>query len=216
MPPLPDEPVPLEPLARYRREGGVVFVELALRTPRQLFDDRDPAPFRARDLDDDAVQWILDAVEEIPRGVVVTFLLHFDERSDDANFSEAAIRDAIRAHFRYLVWVNRRAARSQLQNGLWSLLFALGVLAVCMGAESALRPLVATKPWAAVFREGVVILGWVALWRPFETLLFSWWPFATRARLLRRVLRAEVKVRPSSRPDGASIPAAEGATTDAR
>lgn len=207
-----DTLVALEPLARYQREGDVVFVELALRTPRQLFDDRDPAPFRARDLDDDAVQWLLDAIDEIPRGTRVSFLLHFAEHSDDPNFSESAIGQAIRAHFRYLLGMNRRAVRAQIRYGLWSLMFAGTVLGLCMGGESALRPLAATRPWAAVGREGLVILGWVALWRPLETILFAWWPFMTRSRLLHRVLRAEVRVRRIDGCDGASIADGGGAT----
>lgn len=40
---------------RYRMEGGQTCIDIKLRNADQLFDGRDPAPFRDRDLDDDAL-----------------------------------------------------------------------------------------------------------------------------------------------------------------
>lgn len=191
---MDEETAALDPLARYRRDGETVCVELSLRSPRQLFDVRDPAPFRARDLDDDAVEWLLGAVEEVPARTPVAFYLHFEEGLDAQGFTEAVLRDAIRAHFRYELARTRRAVRALMQQGLWSALLAGVLLALCMAAESALRPLAPREHWAAVTREGMVILGWVALWRPLETFLFAWWPYTARIRLLRRVIAAEVRV----------------------
>lgn len=184
-----------DPLARYRRDGETVCVELSLRTARQLFDARDPAPFRARDLDDDAVEWLLGAVEEVPKRTPLAFYLHFEESLEAHGFTEPALIDAIRAHFTYELARTRRAVRALFRQGLWSALLAGALLALCMAAESALRPLAPRAHWAAVTREGMVILGWVALWRPLETFLFAWWPYAARMRLLRRVIAAEVRVR---------------------
>lgn len=72
--PLPE---PLDPLSRYRREGDRVVVELRLHTTRQLFDARDPSPFRDRDLDDDAVEYLVSATEEIPRREDIVFSIRF-------------------------------------------------------------------------------------------------------------------------------------------
>jgi len=52
---------------RYRVEGGRSCIDLKVRQSRQLFDTRDPAPFRERDLDADAVEYLLAAAQEIPR-----------------------------------------------------------------------------------------------------------------------------------------------------
>ena len=51
---------------RYRVEEGRSCIDLKVRHSRQLFDTRDPAPFRERDLDADAVEYLLAAAEEIP------------------------------------------------------------------------------------------------------------------------------------------------------
>jgi hypothetical protein len=50
----------------YRVEGERTCIDIRLRGVQQLFDGRDPAPFRERDLDEDAVDYIRAAADEIP------------------------------------------------------------------------------------------------------------------------------------------------------
>ena len=51
---------------RYRVEDGRSCIDLKVRQSRQLFDGRDPAPFHERDLDDDAVAYLLGAARRSP------------------------------------------------------------------------------------------------------------------------------------------------------
>jgi hypothetical protein len=44
------------------------------------------------------------------------------------------------------------------------------------------------------FEEGLIILGWVANWRPIQTFLYDWWPVARRRDLYRRLAKASVKL----------------------
>lgn len=46
-----------------------------------------------------------------------------------------------------------------------------------------------------ILREGLVITGWVAMWRPLEVLLYDWWPMVDERRLITRVLDAVVSIR---------------------
>lgn len=57
----------MTPRTRYRVKDGRAYIDLNVRSSRQLFDTRDPAPFHERDLDADAVEYILSAAQEIPR-----------------------------------------------------------------------------------------------------------------------------------------------------
>jgi hypothetical protein len=50
----------------------------------------------------------------------------------------------------------------------------------------------------AIVDEGLLILGWVALWRPTEALLYDWWPLARRRMLLRRLASIPIEVRTRS------------------
>jgi hypothetical protein len=47
---------------------------------------------------------------------------------------------------------------------------------------------------AEVLREGLLILGWVALWRPVEWVLFDTWEHRQRRSALKRLATAEVRL----------------------
>lgn len=182
-----------DPLSRYRREGDTVFVDLHLRSTRQLFDARDPSPFRERDLDDDAVEYMVVSTEEIPPRTRLVFTLTFSEEPMPRQLDAASIEQAIRMHFSYEIGRSRRQLRSLFRLAQIGALVALVLLGVCLTLARALQG-AGNGAMVGVLREGLSILGWVALWRPLETVLYDWWPHAARMRTLRRVASAEIEV----------------------
>ena len=46
-----------------------------------------------------------------------------------------------------------------------------------------------------ILREGLVITGWVAMWRPLEVLLYDWWPLVQTRKHIARILAAQIDVR---------------------
>ena len=51
--------------SRYRLEEGVPCVDVKINNIEQLFDNRDPAPFRERDLDPGLAEYLRDAAEDL-------------------------------------------------------------------------------------------------------------------------------------------------------
>lgn len=178
---------------RYRRAGDTVYVELKLRTVRQLFDARDPAPFRARDLDAAALEYLLDAADDLPDDVEMALVFHFTEEPTPPSLEPDALIEAVRGYLGYEQARLRRRLRRLLQQAGAAGLAGLAVLALSLGL---VRLLADASPHGAVamVREGVTILGWVALWRPLEVALYDWWPLWERGRLLRRVAQAPMRV----------------------
>ena len=85
-----------------------------------------------------------------------------------------------------------------LRYGAVSFVIGLTFLIVCLGLRRSLvaHPLVVDR---ATVDEGLLILGWVALWRPAEALLYyDWWPLARRRALLRRLASIAIEVRSNS------------------
>ena len=74
--------------------------------------------------------------------------------------------------------------------------------------------IVGTGYFGRFYNEGLIILGWVANWRPVEIFLYDWWPIARRRRLYRRLAGARVQVvaetpdRPTAHAAGSSADAA--------
>ena len=191
------------PTPRYRQEDGRTCVDIRLRTAQQLFDGRDPAPFRERDIDEDAVEYILDAFQELhPKSPVK--LVFWVEEELSASLPAAAVVEAVQAHFAWEVERGQRRIREHVRQGQLALGLGLAVLTLFL-TLAGLTSWLPEGPWQPILREGFVIIAWVALWRPLDLLLFDWWPLARRRRLCARVVAAEVSVRHAAAPPGVTL-----------
>jgi hypothetical protein len=64
--------------------------------------------------------------------------------------------------------------------------------------------MVETERYAAMIENSLVILAWVALWRPLEIFLYDWWPIRAEAKLFDRLGQMEVRTvtaQPAGRAD---------------
>lgn len=178
--------------SRYPIVNGKASVELKLRTPRQLFDERDPAPFRERDLDDDAAQYILTSFREIDDPNKVKIALYF-ESMDDFKATPREIRDAIQAHFAFQTDIKRRELKDTLRHGFISLAIGLTFLGICAYfGHGTKRP---SDLLGSMRYEAFFIMAWVSMWKPINTFLYEWWPIAESMQIFRQLSQVEVEVR---------------------
>ena len=178
---------------RYRVEDGRWCIDLEVRHSRQLFDTRDPAPFRERDLDADAVQYLLTSAQEIPQARPLALVVTITEEPEP-RLPPAVIVEAVHGHFVYEEAQVERRLREHLRRGQLILGVGLTVLVVFL----TLAEFTSSLPMGHVreiVREGLVITGWVAMWRPLEVLLYDWWPLIDERRRVRRLLAAPVSIR---------------------
>ena len=66
------------------------------------------------------------------------------------------------------------------------------LLAIVVGEWIAGR--IGSERHAIVIQESLIILGWVALWRPLGIFLYDWWPIRAEAKLLDRLGEMDVQV----------------------
>lgn len=77
-------------------------------------------------------------------------------------------------------------------------------LAVCMMLSGLCDTLTVLPEFPRrLFREGFLIGGWVALWRPVELILYAWWPHVHERNVYRRMARMSLRVTPEVLADGA-------------
>ena len=43
-------------------------------------------------------------------------------------------------------------------------------------------------------KEGLIIMGWVAMWKPLELILFDWWPLYDKMRVFKKIINASVEI----------------------
>lgn len=178
----------------YRQENGNWLIELRLTSPRQLFNTIDPSPFHEKDLDEAAERYIVGAVENFPDGTALQLQLHLpdDYRNDE---TREQLGTALHNYFGWRSEETLRDLSRLLRDGRISLFIGLTFLVFCtLTRQLALHY---TDGMAGrLLDEGLLIIGWVALWRPIQTFLYDWWPIRRRLHTLRRVaaLASEVRI----------------------
>ena len=114
------------------------------------------------------------------------------------------LRDAIREFFGQREVVARRTLRELFRRGRISLAIALAFLATFILVGDWVAGVFAESHLVQVFREGLLIGGWVAMWRPIEVFLYDWWPIRAEARLFSRLSSMPVRIEYMGRaPTGA-------------
>ena len=177
---------------RYRVEDGRYCIDISLKSSRQLFDGRDPAPFRERDLDERAVEYLVAAVEELPRRATIKLVFWFSDEPAPL-LPDAMLIDAVRAHFRYEEQRLDRQIRQHIRRGQLFLLVGATVLVLFLTLAE-LTTAVPPGRIRQILREGLVITAWVAMWRPLEVLLYDWWPIVQERRLRQRLRDVPIEV----------------------
>jgi hypothetical protein len=169
-------------------------LELQVGEMRQLFNAMDPAPFRERDLDPQAVAYILDWGRETPAGRPLGLDVRLSREPVTAEHA-AMLRDAVDAYFRQRAAATRLQLRRLFRVGRVSLLIGLAFLGGAIMLGELVAGLVAKESYSSIIKETFVIGGWVALWRPLEIFLYDWWPIRSEARLQDRLAEMDVRVR---------------------
>jgi hypothetical protein len=163
-------------------------IEVHLGELRQLFVAIDPSPFRDRDLDPKAEEFIVGWAKDLPRDTSLALVVDLDREAglpDEA----AVLRDAIHEFFRHRAQTYRQRLRELFRVGRTSLVIGL----VALG--DFLATLMKGSRIGEILRESLTIGGWVSMWRPLEVFLYDWWPIRNEARLSDRLAAMPVRIR---------------------
>jgi hypothetical protein len=168
-------------------------IEVRVGELKQLFNAIDPSPFHEKDLDPSAEAFIIGWSTELPRDATLALVVHLDRPAGLPN-EAAVLRDAVHESFARRALHARRRVRDLFRNGRISLAIAIAFLAGCL----VLGDFVATRMGggrsAEILKEGLLIGGWVAMWRPLEIFLYDWWPIRREARLYDRLATMPVRI----------------------
>jgi len=169
-------------------------IEVNLGRLAQLFNSLDPSPFRERDLDQEAEDYIVGSAEEIPRQQALKLIIHLPaDQLPQTGIPDLAT--AVHHYFAYRETHERRRLRLLFHEGRIALVTGLAFLLLC----TLLRELAFSIGSGAIpdiVGEGMLIIGWVAMWRPLEIFLYEWVPIRRRCQVLAKLSQAPVIVQP--------------------
>jgi hypothetical protein len=177
-------------------------IEVHVAELKQLFNAIDPSPFRERDLDPNAEEFIVEWGREVPRDVPLALVVHLDRpagRPDEASI----LRDAVREFFAVRAETTRRRLRQLFRVGRVSLAIGIVFLAVTVAAGDLVAKALQGRHLAEIIKESLLIGGWVAMWRPLEVFLYDWWPIRREAQLYDRLSAMPVRIvyKDETKPD---------------
>jgi len=171
---------------------GEAKIELRLTRLPQLFNSLDPAPFHERDLDPDAEDYIISSAEEISRRQPLRLVIHLpdDQVPQDRTHD---LGEAIHNYFAYREAHERRRLRILFRDGRIALATGL-IFLLCCTLIRELAFSFGRGSISDIVGEGMLIVGWVAMWRPLEIFLYEWVPIRRRCRTLAKLANIPVTV----------------------
>jgi hypothetical protein len=161
---------------------------------RQLFNSIDPSPFRSRDLDPRAEEFIVGWAKDFGRTQQLALEVSVN-RSAGLPEEAAVLREAIHEFFRQRALGQRLRLRELLRVGRTSLAIGLVVLASAVAIGNFLASLMKGGDVGQILREMLFIGGWVSMWRPLEIFLYDWWPIREEAQLSDRLAAMPVRIK---------------------
>jgi hypothetical protein len=178
---------------RYPVEDGVSLVEMRLDSISQLFNSLDPAPFRDKDLDRDAEEYIVGAVDDFTLSAPLKIVVYLPVSKQGAD-TALLLGDAIHRYFGYALSMERRKLRFVLREGRISFLIGIAFLVACFSLREVVQTL-EPGTFREIAAEGLLISGWVAMWRPLQIFLYGWWPGRHLCRIYSKIESLPVEVR---------------------
>lgn len=168
------------------------LIEVRVSELKQLFNAIDPSPFRERDLDPNAEEFIVDWAKEASPSATFGLAIHLDRPAGLPN-EPVELREAIHEFFRHRAELSRLRLRELFRRGRTSLVIGVCALGISLAAGNLVGRFFSSHI-AEILRESLLIGGWVAMWRPMELFLYDWWPIRAEATLADRLSVMPVRI----------------------
>lgn len=168
------------------------LIEIKVQTLQQIFNSIDPSPFHERDLDPEAEEFIVSWAQENSLQKPLKLIVHLSQNCDRVE-AERSLQESIHHYFQYRYELSRREFKQILRHGWINLIIATSFLAACMMGAQAIHA--EFGQFRAIIQEGLIILGWVAMWRPLDIYLYRWWPIYRLGQIYEKLSTMPVEIR---------------------
>lgn len=181
-------------LSRYRKQNALSLIDLQIRNLEQMYDSNDPAPLCERDLSTKIVEYLVSSIKELGLNTPSRIIVHCQE-DPQSTISAKELEESIQNYFSYEATILKRKVALSFKQGRvflligFTTLFSLLTLAELLSNYHIL--------FRNILKEGLVITGWVTMWKPLEVFLYDWRPIHYEQKCYERL---------SSTPIDLSVP----------
>lgn len=173
---------------------GMWELPLVLETVAEASETTIPLPLPYRKLNAEVLEYLEDVAQQMPKGeeARIVVYLPIEEIQQGLEQKLNKVLDIYGdARLEKLKREEKRALGASLSALAWGFAFMLVCQIIGVLADFPKHPTLTNT-----ISEGFLVLGWVALWKPFETLLFDWRPSMERRKLHERLATMPVVLRP--------------------
>ena len=173
---------------------GVWELPLVLETVAEASETTIPLPLPYRKLYAEVLEYLEDVAQQMPKGeeARIVVYLPIEEIQQGLEQKLNKVLDIYGdARLEKLKREEKRALGASLSALAWGFAFMLVCQIIGVLADFPKHPTLTNT-----ISEGFLVLGWVALWKPFETLLFDWRPSVERTKLHECLAAMPVVLRP--------------------
>lgn len=159
-------------------------ISLVLRHGHQLFENDLPLPAEHVSLSQPVLDFLEDSIDAHRDCSVFDLKIYMPEK-DRETFESFLVDDIATTFDRYFerhIQKQRQRLSDHFQQARKMLYLGLGFMLLCMLIRAIWVPEDTTTLMSSI-REGLLVIGWVALWKPVEELIFNWWPIKDELRL---------------------------------
>jgi hypothetical protein len=166
-------------------------ITLRLKNVEDIFLASPASLYCKRTLNENAEEFIVEQAMALPRHAEISLKLVIPSYEI---IMENEVATAIHKHFGFCREKSERKLKHTIQLGWRSFIIGFIFLTVMFLLTKVINRFLPQGGLAITLRELLIILGWVALWRPADLLLYDWYPHKRDANLFGRLERSKVQL----------------------
>ncbi len=174
----------------YPIEEGKYNIELNINKFEQLYDKRDPNPYRLKDLDDDIVEYLTSSYFELGNNKLGKIKIYHQDNLTPED--EQEMRSAFHEYFNYRTNLTQFKIDQILKAGFYSLGIGLIFLTLTIVSSKYLK--LHDQVLTSFLKELLLLTGWVSMWKPINIFLYEWWPFLSNKRMYEKLSSVKVEI----------------------
>ena len=169
-----------------------VIIDVFIKTPDDLFVIRSINPLHQDQLYRSGMDHIMNELKAIPPRKDILIKIHLQE---DSAMENGVIMKAIASYCQYQITLNQREKQLVYREGFSILQRGSLFLILCLLLIFGLRNQELLPELINFFLiEGLIIAGWVSMWRPIDIFLFEWLPYKNYIRWYNKILRSRIEL----------------------
>ena len=177
----------------YRIEKGYFLIEMKYGSIKNIFNTIDPSPILDKDLNDSTADYITSSVQELGTDKNIKIIFYLPGNVRIAPWTRT-LTQVLHNYYEYKSQNELRTLKFLLAEGRISFLIGIVFLIICVLVGEFI-PKYDQGTLGNFAKEGLLIGGWVAMWKPVQLLLYDWWPILRKYKVYKKLCGVSAEVR---------------------